>query len=278
MRIVHSSVDRLLLRGERSLAVPLIGLILLLIAAGALFSVARSVTLRCERVSPRETSCDVTEKVVGLFVVEQRRIHGVVGAEVTCKKDEDGVRYGAVLLTKTGTIELTPMWLDRDESLRREAGRMNRFVHGEGDPTLDWKLSVTWIAVALVVVLFSFSVWLLLLSRPVRAELDRRIGTLRLSRRSVIGTGQLELPLAAILEVIVETDSDADRPGYCVAVRTKDGRKELLDRSYHESAGAEEAAADAVRAFLASDSGALSEDRLDAQRASYPPPDSRRAR
>ena len=250
MRIVQSDTKRLVLQDERALAAAVIGVLVLLLGSGALYFLARSVELHCERLAPQDAACVVTEQLLGLVPIEQRRFAHVDGVYVKRRQDEDGTKYDAVLLTEAGTIRLTPMSLGDDEDLLRTVEPLRVLLRGDGATTLDLALPVTWMSISIGGILLGFSFCLLLLSRPARAELDRRVGTLRLRRRSAIGTGDVTLSLEDIAEVFVDAKSDADGGGYAVAVRTPHNRVEVLSRGHNEARESAEEAVHAVRAFL----------------------------
>lgn len=254
MRVVESNVNRLVLRGERAAALPVIGAVLLLLGLGAIFSLVRSAELHCERDATREgTTCVVTERVLGLWPLEQRRIGGVLGAGVEERRDEDGTKYHGVLFTRTEAVRVTAMDVDWHENLDRALEPVDRLARGEVATAVDVALPVAWEAVTFAAFFCCFAVWILLLSRPAQAELDRRSGTLTMRRRSVLGTGFQQWPLAEIAEVFVDTAPDSDGATYAVVVRRKDNRKELLDRGYTDRREPKDAAVERIRAFLGHD-------------------------
>ncbi|MFZ6029282.1 MAG: hypothetical protein ACOYYS_16340 [Chloroflexota bacterium] len=250
MKVVESNSGRLVLRSSPSVLIVL-GLLFALLDLPILYFFARSVTIHCERLEPKQITCTLNEKLFDAIPVRQRTIENVQGAEVETYSDSDGDTYKVVLLTTGGRIPLTPYSSSGYDDKAAVVAQVNQFVGAGRQDVLDIQQPVTWWLLLMLLIFGGVGVSMLLFAKTVQVEMDRSQGVLRIRKTGLLGSRTNEFLLREVEDISLESMDDNDGgTTYRIRFRMHTGEEIPLTSFYSSSVKDKQRAIDMMKEFL----------------------------
>lgn len=251
MKIVENNTNQLTLRSDPYGQI-IFGLIFALAGFAITYFIGRSVDMHCERVQPKQITCELTDKLMGISPVGKRTISNIESAEVDEHRDSDGDRtYKVVLITANGPVPMTGFSSSGYGSKAAIAEKINDFIQGGRQGALDIQVPMDWWILIFLFIFGGFGIGAVLLAKTVQVEMSRSEGVLRIRHDGLFGSGQQEFLLREIQDVVLQSHRGSKgSTTYRIAFLTTSDEEIPLSSVYSSGMGGKRRAVEAMKDFL----------------------------
>ena len=123
----------------------LIGFIIVMVGLVITYYFGRSADLHCVRTEARQIRCDITQKLLGLQPLGERRVSRIQMAEVDQSIDSEGVStYRVVFVTSDGRVPLTNSTSSDYAPKADLVHQVNNFINSDQQSILDVQVKIAW--------------------------------------------------------------------------------------------------------------------------------------
>ena len=123
----------------------IIGFMIAMVGLVITYYFGRSADLHCVRAGERLISCGITQKLLGVQALDERRVNGIQKAEVDESIDSQGdATYRVVFVTPNGRVPLTHFTSSDYAPKADLVHQVNNFINSDQQSILDVQVKIEW--------------------------------------------------------------------------------------------------------------------------------------